>query len=227
MRQAVRRSANPTGTEDMLAILGDRQRNLLRRLLWNKGGLTVMELTEQLGITSNAVRQHLAALENEGLVARGESRPSGGRPEQLYVLSEAGHELFPRHYWWFAQLLVRSIKQEAGAAAVRERFEALGVEVARQLLRRHGDLDGRRQRVEQLEEIMQGLGYETGAAHRDDGQPLIEAHNCVFHNLAMEDPDVCRFDLALLSAFTDSEIDHEECMARGGNVCRFRFSPTR
>jgi predicted ArsR family transcriptional regulator len=211
----------------MLAILGQRQRDLLKRLLWNKGGLTVVELSEQLGISSNAVRQHLAALENDGLVARGESRPSRGRPEQLHVLTDAGRELFPRHYGWFAQLIVRSIKQEAGAEAARARLEALGSDVARQLLQQHGGPDDRRQRIEKLDEIMAGLGYETGTSRIDGDNPVIEAHNCVFHQLARDDPDICRFDLALLSTFTDSEVDHQECMAKGGNVCRFRFSPKR
>ncbi|MGE5468836.1 MAG: helix-turn-helix transcriptional regulator [Ignavibacteria bacterium] len=211
----------------MLAILGQRQRDLLKRLLWKKGGLTVLELTEQLHITSNAVRQHLAALENDGLVARGGSRPSGGRPEQLYVLTEAGRELFPRHYWWFAQLIVQSIKAEGGAQAACERFEALGSEVARQLLHQQADPASRQERVEKLGQVMEGLGYETGNASANGDMSVIEAHNCVFHNLAQADPDVCRFDLALLSTFADSEVLHEECMAKGGNVCRFRFLPKR
>ncbi|MCI0452981.1 MAG: hypothetical protein L0Z51_11440 [Candidatus Latescibacteria bacterium] len=38
-------------------------------------------------------------------------------------------------------------------------------------------------------------------------------------------PEVCHFDLALLATFTDSKVAHEECMAKGGNVCRFKFTP--
>jgi predicted ArsR family transcriptional regulator len=209
----------------MLAMLGQRQRELLKRLLWSKRGLTVVELAGRLGITNNAVRQHLAALEHEGLVGRGESRPSGGRPEQLYLLSDAGRELFPRQYAWFAQLIVQSIKREAGAEAARERLRALGTEVARQLLGRDRNPGSRQQRVEKLGETMAGLGYETAAVAGDKG--AIEAHNCIFHNLAMEDPDICEFDRALLATFTDSKVDHQECMAKGGNVCRFRFSPKR
>lgn len=209
----------------MLAILGNRQQDLLKALLRSKGGLTVVELAERLGITSNAVRQHLAALENEGLVTHGESRPSGGRPEQLYVLTAAGQELFPRHYSWFAQLVVESIRQEAGPEALRERLEGMGVGVARQLLGQNAGLADRRQRVERLAGIMEELGYETRQPDSAGADPVIEADNCVFHKLAMDDPDICRFDLALLATFTDSAVDHQECMAKGGNVCRFRFRP--
>jgi len=54
---------------------------------------------------------------------------------------------------------------------------------------------------------------------------VIAADNCVFHDLALKDPEVCEFDLALLSTFTESRVDHQECMARGGGVCRFKFRP--
>ena len=74
----------------MLSILGTRQQELLTMLLKNKGGLTVDELSRQLEITRNAVRQHLAALENDGLVNPGVTRTSGGRPQQIYVLTDAG-----------------------------------------------------------------------------------------------------------------------------------------
>jgi hypothetical protein len=39
----------------------------------------------------------------------------------------------------------------------------------------------------------------------------------------VKNPDICHFDLALLSSFTDSVVDHQECMAKNGNVCRFKL----
>lgn len=207
----------------MLAILGNRQQELLKLLLKNKGGLTVVELSERLQITRNAVRQHLVALEKEGLVAHGDSRPSGGRPEQLYVLTEPGRELFPRHYSWFAQLMVESVKQETGADALRQRLSAMGSGVARQLRSQYPGLDDSQQKICKLAEIMEQLGYEASTAEAD--ATVIEADNCVFHNLAMQDPEICEFDLALMSTFAEVDIDHQECMAKGGNVCRFRLAP--
>lgn len=211
----------------MLAILGNRQQELLKLLLKNKGGLTVVELSERLKVTRNAVRQHVVALENGGLVVAGESRPSGGRPEQLYVLSDAGRELFPRHYSWFAQLVVESIKQESGAEALRERLSVMGSGVARQLLGQQPKLENQQQKIAALGEIMEQLGYDTRTPTSITEVPVIEADNCIFHDLAIKDPEICEFDLALLSAFTDSDVEHQECMAKGGNVCRFRFTPKR
>lgn len=208
----------------MLSILGTRQQELLTLLLRNKQGLTVDELSRQLEITRNAIRQHLAALENDGLITHGPTRPSGGRPEQLYVLTDAGKEFFPRQYSWFAQLLVESVKHESGAEALRERMGTMGAEVAQQLRRQHSGIESQQEKVKKLSEIMEQLGYSAKVVKIVDGVPVIEADNCIFHTLAIENPEVCQFDLALLSAFTDSDIDHQECMASGGNVCRFRFT---
>ena len=51
--------------------LGATQRALLRALLHNQPGLTIDALGDTLAISRNAVRQHIAALERDGLLARG------------------------------------------------------------------------------------------------------------------------------------------------------------
>ena len=58
----------------MLEILGIRQKELLKLLLKHKAGMTADELSTQLAITRNAVRQHLAALENDGLLKKSVTR---------------------------------------------------------------------------------------------------------------------------------------------------------
>lgn len=208
----------------MLDIIGDRQKQLLQLLLRTKSGLTVDELSEGLQITRNAVRQHLAALERNRLVAAGTTRPSGGRPRRLYLLTDKGKEFFPRHYSWFAQLVVEAIKREHGAEGLRERLSAIGSGVAEQLRAQHRGLETREQKVAGLAATMNELGYDSRSTIGADGAPAIEADNCVFHELAIKNPEICHFDLALLGTFMGSKVDHQECMARGGNVCRFRFT---
>src|ERR1700716_3986285 len=117
----------------MINLFGVRQQQLLTLLLQKKVGLTVENLSRSLGITDNAVRQHLVALERDGMVARGETQSTGGRPEQLYGLTAAGNELFPRHYSWFAELLINSLQEEQGSDALRKRLESLGTGIGRQI----------------------------------------------------------------------------------------------
>lgn len=208
----------------MLELLGMRQKELLELLLKNKSGMTVDELSDKLAITRNAVRQHLAALENAHLVTKGETRPSGGRPEQLYILTKTGQEAFPKHYSWFAQLLVDSILAETGAEQLEQRLHAMGVKVATQLLNDQPPLQNVDAKIDKLSQVMRQMGYNARVARDEASGPMLEADNCVFHALAVENPSICRFDLALISTFTGCEIDHQECMAKGENTCRFRLA---
>jgi predicted ArsR family transcriptional regulator len=237
-----------SGDTDMIEVFGARQKQLMRLLLKNKGGMTVDELAQALKVTRNAVRQHLATLSKNGFVAPGRTRPTRGRPQQLHVLTDAGKEAFPRHYSWFAQLLVDAIAGEHGAEGLRTRLGRVAAAVATQLQQRgavngngngtanatpgpaaqgngmNGDL---RQRVARLASVMDELGYDARVGADVNSLPAIEADNCVFHELAKKNPEICHFDLALLSSATDSKVEHHECMARGGNVCRFKFSARR
>jgi len=206
----------------VIEILGERQRQLLELLLKSKGGLTADELSAGLKITRNAVRQHLATLENDGLTASGATRPSGGRPQQLYVLTDKGKEVFPRHYSWFAQLVVEAIKREHGSGGLTKRLSDIGTAVGEQMRGQSPGLNSREEKVVKLAGMMDQLGYNARRA-AGSGQ-VVEADNCVFHELAMKTPEICQFDLAMMAAFTDSKIDHQECMARGGNLCRFKFT---
>lgn len=209
----------------MAEMFGERRKQLLRHLLRNKSGATVDELRRAVGVTRTAVRQQLASLMRAALVAPGATRPTGGRPEQLFVLTDEGKEAFPRHYSWFAQLLIEAMTKEHGATGLRVRLGRIASAVVAQLRPRASGAGSRRQKVEELSTLMDELGYDARTTKDVGGVPTIEADNCIFHELAMKNPEICHFDLALLSGFTGSKVELHECMARGGNVCRFRFKP--
>jgi predicted ArsR family transcriptional regulator len=200
----------------------DRRADLMAALLQQKAGLTVEDLVAKLGITRTAVRQHLAALERDGEVARAGARPSGGRPQHLYVLTEAGSERFTRRYSWFADLLIGLLRSELGEADLRERLEALGAHAAQALLRNAAADPRLSGRLAELAAAMRQLGYETDPVD-PAGDKEIVARNCIFHQLAVANPEVCAFDLGLMAKYAGAKVDHVECMARGQHVCRFRF----
>ena len=212
----------------MITLLGLRQQQLLTLLLQNKEGLSVEDLSKGLGITDNAVRQHLTALERDGMVARGETQSTGGRPEHLYGLTTAGQELFPRHYSWFAELLINSLREEQGTDALRKRLEGMGKAVGRQVAARLAGVKDKGERIRALADVMRELGYQSGSIDSaKEKWPAIEATNCVFHNLAKCYPEVCHFDLAMMSEVVGCDVVHDECMVRGGHVCRFKFKERR
>jgi predicted ArsR family transcriptional regulator len=194
-------------------------------MLRNKSGASIDELARALGVTRTAVRQHLAALSRDALIAPGIERATGGRPERLFVLTQEGREAFPRHYSWFARLLIEAIAKEHGASGLRVRLGRIASAVVAELRQRSPQIGSHRRKVESVSRLMDELGYDARTGKDISGAPTIEADNCVFHELAMKNPEVCQFDLSLLSGLTGSKVDLDECMARGGQVCRFRFTP--
>jgi len=209
----------------MSETFGASRNRLMRHLLRNKQGASIDEMASAVGVTRTAVRQHLAALMRDGLVAGGETRPTGGRPEQLYVLSPQGREEFPRRYSWFAQLLIEAMQREHGTSGLRVRLGRIAAAVVAQIRQGAPAIGSRREKVQALAGLMDNLGYDAHTARDLEGAPTIEADNCVFHELATKNPEICHFDLALLSGYTGSKVTLHECMARGGHVCRFQFKP--
>ncbi len=207
----------------MADSMGGTQRGLLRTLLHNKAGMTVDELTGTLKVSRNAVRQHLTSLERDGLVAKGVTRPSGGRPEQLYAITGRGQELFPRQYSWFSEMLMGTLHSILGEDGTAARLADMGRAVGTGIAARLSQMAGRQERVAAAAETMRELGYEATLAATGDNLD-IEAQNCVFHQLAMKHPDICKFDLALLSSATGQRVEHRACMARGDSKCCFRFT---
>ncbi|EJN36613.1 putative transcriptional regulator [Pseudomonas sp. GM84] len=198
----------------MLEGLGRTQQDLLHALLRQPTGMSIDDLAQALSVTRTAVRQHLAALERDGLVMRGATRPTGRRPEQLHQLTEQGRELFPRQYPLLANLLIGEVAGLLGEPALLALMRQLGRKLA-------SDLQPEVVDEAQIVQHMNAAGYEAEVFFRSGGEPQIVAHNCVFHHLAKAHPVVCELDLALIGALGGGEVEHQECMLRGGQVCRF------
>lgn len=200
-----------------LEHFGQTQQQLLRFLLRGSDGAGVDAIGAALGISRNAVRQHLAALERDGIVVRGDTRPTGRRPEQLYVLTPQGRELFPRRYDAFADLLIEEVAQSGGPEALSRLMTRMGEKAAQDARLDAAPLP---EQARRLAVVMLDAGYEAEA---EAEAAEVVAHNCVFHHLAERYPQVCDFDLAFMRAATGAAVVHTECMVRGGRVCRFRL----
>ena len=207
-----------------LRQLGGTQQKLLRKLLLSPQGATVEELCRAIGITHNAVRQHLTALMAQGFVARGESIPSGGRPRACFVLLPAGRELFPRNYALIAGGVLEYLYAHEGVQAVQAMLAEMGAKLGRDAAERIAAATDSDEVTRLLAEQLDTLGYEAQVADVD-GHPEVEAWNCVFHSLARTHPDVCSFDLAFMSAATGRPVQRTQCMLHGAPACRFRIGP--
>jgi len=204
-----------------IETFSQRQQTLLELLLQHRSGLAVDKLAQALGISRNAVNQHLSSLENSGFVENSALSSTGGRPSKLYSLTENGLELFPRHYALISNLLIEIIKEKFGLPELNSLLNELGQQLAQQFKARLSGQDSLEVRIGEVAQIMQELGYSAQVESSTEAHPEIVASNCVFHQLAIKSDEVCKLDLSLLSTLLDAEIDHKDCIVKGGQYCRF------
>ena len=201
----------------MLQGMGRTQQDLLNALLHQPAGMSIDDLANQLAVTRTAVRQHLSALERDGLIVRGNTRPTGRRPEQLYLLSSAGKELFPRQYQLLGDLLIGEVAELLGPDQLTQMLRGLGRKLA-------AGMQQQPVAEEQIVEHMNQVGYVAEVFFHSTGEKEIVAHNCVFHQLAKAHREICELDLALIGALAGSDVQRLECMVSDGAVCRFKLS---
>jgi DeoR family suf operon transcriptional repressor len=207
----------------MAAIASSRQ-EVLNQLLERRAGATLDELVGAVGLSRTAVNQHLTTLEAEGYVGKTTPRKTAGRPQHVYVLTEEGANRFPKQYSWFSKLLIQSLREQMGEEQVSQYMYDLGVRLSADLIPRLVGKN-RAERIAEIVKIMNETGFVARTLPAGDAEklPRVECKNCVYHDLSKDYPEVCRFDIGFLSGLTGAEIDHEACMQRGGNACRFNF----
>ena len=207
----------------MTEKIRSRQQQILKLLLENKVGLSIDEIATALNISRSAVQQHFAVLERDGYIQAGVLNKTAGRPVRSFVLTEAGINSFPKQYAWFSELILTDLKNELGSEAFQRYLHKLGSKLSQSLL---PQFEGKQtdDRIEALLKVMDGLGFNVRSM-TDSGsnERTIEACNCIYHDLAQKHEEICEFDRTLMSSLLDKDIEHVECMAKGGAFCRFKI----
>src|SRR5215469_10136814 len=80
-------------------------------------------ISAQLGITPNAVRQHLMNLERDGLVQSAPVKSKRGRPSLMFSLTDKADAAFPKRYGQLATMVLNELADIGGPALIDEVFE--------------------------------------------------------------------------------------------------------
>ena len=187
------------GTSAVAALHDDLRRRLYQFVRSARRPVGRDEAAGAVGISRNLAAFHLDKLVDRGLLTSSFGRPAGGggpgagRPPKLYEPSdvEVSVTVPERHYDLVGSLLVRAIQQEkpgesgrdsAGRVA-HDEGSSLGEKVRREL-RIHPP--GRDRTLAIAEGVLRESGYEP---YRDSDGAL-RLHNCPFHVLAREAPEL-------------------------------------
>ena len=191
------------GMEDVVGALGGFRgvRAELLVALRKAQPLTAHELGEQFGLTANALRRHLKALEEDGLVRYERDVRGVGAPVFAYSLTTGGEALFPRSYVQVLATALEALRTHTGEQAVEAVLEAEW--------RRLADEAGPvlealplEERVPLVAELLTAKGYMAEVVSTlperivDEGaseapRVTLRIHNCAMREIAERFPQAC------------------------------------
>jgi predicted ArsR family transcriptional regulator len=171
--------------------------------LLRRGPSTVDELAEQLEVTDNAVRSHIAALERDGFVAQEGVRRGVGKPAWLYGLTTDAERLFPKPYADVLDTLLGVLSERLPAAELDGALVEVGRRLAATLPAATGTTE------ERLPAAIDAIADLGGMAELDisDHTIVIRGYDCPIAGAVRGNPDACRVVESLLSEMLGAPVE--------------------
>ncbi len=176
-------------------------------------------ISAQLGITPNAVRQHLAGLEREGLVKSEPVRSKRGRPSLMFSLTDKADAAFPKRYGQLATMVLNELTEMGGPALLDEVFERVADRYA-------GGIEAQLAGLtfdEKLNRMVEWIGRAGTLAEKEQTPEgtRVTIHNCPFRNTALKYPQVCTITPRLLVKLLGAQVSQEASIHRRDPYCSF------
>jgi predicted ArsR family transcriptional regulator len=198
--------------------------------LKTRGAATAAELAGRLDVTPMAIRQHLAALEAEGLVAhRSEHRPVG-RPARVWSLTASAAERFPDAHAELTVELLRAVREVFGEEGLDRLIHARAEQQRESYRERLPSSDAPlAKRVAALAAIRCEEGYMAEWTQAADGSFLLVENHCPICAAATLCQGFCRDELALFREVlgSDASVERSEHMLAEARRCAYRVVARR
>ena len=200
-------------------IAGRSTRMEVLELLRRKGRLSAETIAGDLGLTTNAVRQHLTNLERDGLVISQPERSGRGRPSHLFALTERADAVFPKRYGQLATMVLQEVQEMGGPDALDQIFERVATRHAGAI---EHDLRGL-EFEEKMRRIVAWIGRAGTLAEQSESPEGVKVtiHNCPFRNTALKFPQVCSITPQLISRLTGAAVSQSASIHRRDPYCSF------
>jgi predicted ArsR family transcriptional regulator len=202
-----------------------RTRRAIVQYLKQEGALDAETLAAHFNITAMAVRQHLYALQKEGLVNYQEEPRPMGRPAKLWHLTPAADRFFPDRYAELTLSLINSMKEAFGEAGLERLLEVRTreqIQTYQAIMPRQATL---KRRLETLAKQRTEEGYMAEVIPQADGTFLLAEKHCPICAVATACTGMCRMELDVFQAVLgeDVTIERTEHIVSGDRRCVYRI----
>ena len=194
----------------------ENTRQIILEILRRRKQVTVEDLTQELGLAPATVRRHLDILMRDAHVDVQQVRRETGRPHYVFSLSEAGEDMFPKHYVRLINRLIEEIlalsPEEIQGRGGPELVALVCHKMAERLAQAYGPritgvtLD---ERVEQVVEALAEEGIVLEPRRTDEGYLLL-GYGCPCRRVRDTHSEICSHHRWLLSRLLDAEVEDVE-----------------
>lgn len=194
--------------------------DLLIALKKAPGALTARELAEQFGVTPNALRRHLDALEADALVRHDREVRGVGAPVHAYALTAAGEALFPQAYAPVLEAVLETLREAAGTEGVRTAIRRQWAPLVTGAGSRLAELP-LEERAQLVAELRSSQGYMAEAAPEADGSVTVREHHCAVREVVARFPEICAAEQELLEELLGVPVVRTQYIPAGCAVCEY------
>jgi len=208
----------------------ENTRQTILQILRRRKQATVDQLTRELGLAPATVRRHLDILLRDDYVTVSQVRRGTGRPHYVFSLSEAGENLFPKHYVRLTNRIIDEIVRldagETGGKTGAELAELVFGKMAERLAETYASQvrgETLEERVRQVAELLVAEGLVFEVEPLEDGGFLLAGQGCPCRRVADAHAELCGHDRRLLAQLLRAEVTFE-----GGPLateCRYVVRP--
>ena len=196
-------------------------------LLKTRGASTAQQLAGVLQLSSMAVRRHLEAWQDKGLVLSEDRSDKVGRPARHWLLSDSGHARFPdRHSELTVQLIeqVRTLFGEAGLDKLIMAREQISESAYQARLQGSQSL---KERLATLVAARDEEGYMAQLEAQADGSYLLVENHCPICAAATACQGFCRSELDVFrrTLGPSAQVERIEHAMAGARRCVYRIQP--
>lgn len=203
--------------------LGDETRLSIYRYLGRPGKEpgSIKQLAKHFKLHINAVRQHLAKLEEAGLVYSKTNKPvRSGRPQRIYQIKGPIHnmDILPRNYKLLCEMLLEFL---ASSKISTEEIKDFGHQWGKNHGQAHVEKRSLPPSAEEISGLLisqfSGLGFEPEIISQSDQRINIRLKNCIFREMVDSHPDwVCPLVHGVLEGMLVPFMGHPRTLLENG-----------
>lgn len=206
-----------------------KTRRAITKLLKTEGPIDSAQLAERLGLTAMAIRQHLYALQREGLVTAEERPVPIGRPAKFWSLTRDADRLFPEAYAELSVALIDSVKDAFGEEGLER---VLTSRCARQRVdygKRIKPGASLEKKLEALAQVRSEEGYMAEIRNEGEGSYLLVENHCPICAAANACQGFCSTELDLFRSVLGPgvSVERAEHIVKGDQRCVYLIKPQK